>query len=113
MVVIPTDTHVRLEFERSRSDLFFYGLSILGLGLAIFARFRGDWNFPRLAATAGGAPPPPPPSASPLPPAVELGQPPPAGELAPPPPSGAPLAPALPPPRPLTDANDEEPAGEQ
>ena len=30
MVVVPTDTHVRLEFERSTTDLFFYGLTILG-----------------------------------------------------------------------------------
>jgi hypothetical protein len=88
MVVIPTDTHVRMEFARSRSDLFFYGLTVLGIALAIFARFRGDWNFPQLASTVSGAPPPPLP---PLPPAAELG---------PPPPSAQPLAPALPPPRP-------------
>jgi hypothetical protein len=87
MVVIPTDTHVRMEFERSRSDMFFYGLTLLGIVLAIFARFRGDWSFPRLASTASGAPPAPLP---PLPPAAELG---------PPPPSVQPLAPALPPPQ--------------
>jgi hypothetical protein len=89
MVVIPTDTHVRMEFERSRTDLFFYGLTLLGIALAIFARFRGGWNFPRLATTAGGAPPPPLPL---LPPAAELGP--------PPPPSVPPLAHALPPPQP-------------
>ena len=49
MVVVPTDTHVRLAFERSNTDLFFYGLTVLGLALAVFARFR-DWNFPKLAA---------------------------------------------------------------
>jgi hypothetical protein len=88
MVVIPTDTHVRMEFERSRTDLFFYGLTLLGIALAIFARFRGDWNFPQFATTASGAPPPPLP---PLPPAAELG----------PPPTVPPLAHALPPPQPV------------
>jgi hypothetical protein len=88
MVVIPTDTHVRMEFERSRSDVFFYGLTLLGVALVIVARLRGDWNFPRLATAASGAPPPPLPL---LPPAAELDA---------PPPSPPPLAPALPPPRP-------------
>jgi hypothetical protein len=92
MVVIPTDTHVRMEFERSRSDMFFYGLTLLGIVLAIFARVRGNWNFPRLAPTASGAPPAPLP---PLPPAAEFG---------PPPPSVQPLAPALPPPQPDEEA---------
>ena len=61
MVVIPTDTHVRLAFERSTTDLFFYGLTVLGIVLALFARFR-DWNFPeaRPAATPPGRRPPPP-----------------------------------------------------
>ena len=52
MVVVPTDTHVRLAYERSNSDLFFYGLTILGIALALFARFR-DWNFPKLARSGG------------------------------------------------------------
>ena len=51
MVVVPTDTHVRLEFERTTTDLFFYGMTVLGIVLALFARFR-DWNFPKLAAAA-------------------------------------------------------------
>jgi hypothetical protein len=106
MVVIPTDTHVRMDFERSRSDLFFYGLTLLGVALVIFARLRGDWNFPRLATAAGGAPPPPPLPL--LPPAAELDA---------PPPSPPPLAPALPPPQPddgpialppTPEASDEE-----
>jgi hypothetical protein len=84
MVVIPTDTHVRLAFERSTTDLFFYGLTLIGIGLTIFARFR-DWDFPQLApaaAIAGGVPPPPLP-----PPAVD----------------DVPLMPALPPPPPRPD----------
>ena len=48
MVVVPTDTHVRLAYERSNTDMFFYGLTVLGIVLALFARFRGDWNFPKL-----------------------------------------------------------------
>jgi hypothetical protein len=46
MVVIPTDTHVTLSFERSTSDRVFYGLTILGIAVAVFARFTGDWRFP-------------------------------------------------------------------
>ena len=53
MVVVPTDTHVRLAFERSNTDLFFYGLTVVGIALALFARFRGDWNFPKLAPPSG------------------------------------------------------------
>jgi hypothetical protein len=105
MVVIPTEEHVRLAFERSRSDLFFYGLTILGIALAIFARFR-DWNFPKLApATRGGRPLPPPaatsaawPSASPL------------GAIGPPPPpSGMAVMPALPPPSSPADGERSPP----
>ncbi len=110
MVVIPTDTHVRLEFERTNTDLFFYGMTVVGIALAVFARFR-DWNFPKLApplaAGMSAAPPPgwPSPSAGtdidditwapgPGPPGND-GEPPP-----PPPPASAPMAPALPPPPP-------------
>ncbi len=113
MVVVPTDTHVRLAYERSNSDLFFYGLTILGIALALFARFR-DWNFPKLAPSGGSAPPPPPPGWPPAAPpgtdvdAVEWAPQPqlpaPDGEPSrPPPPSSAPLAPALPPPPVDTD----------
>jgi uncharacterized membrane protein len=119
MVVVPTDTHVRLAFERSNSDLFFYGLTLIGIALAILARFR-DWHFPNLARRSFGGPPLPPPSWSPGPkvgssivvdPDDDLGNAdigdaqwaprpmPPAGALDPPPPHDvAPLAPALPPP---------------
>jgi hypothetical protein len=113
MVVVPTDTHVRLEFERSTTDLFFYGLTILGIALALFARFR-DWHYPKLVPTGDGAPAPLLPSGPggqatsdvdaadwaprPLPPATG-GEPPPP----PPPPSALPLAPALPPPPPDDD----------
>jgi hypothetical protein len=114
MVVVPTDTHVRLAYERSNSDLFSYGLTILGIALALFARFR-DWNFPKLAPSGGSAPPPPPPPG--WPPAASPGidvdavewapqpqLPAPDGEPSrPPPPSSAPLAPALPPPPVDTD----------
>jgi hypothetical protein len=94
MVVIPTDTHVRLAYERSGSDLFFYGLTIVGIALAIFARVRGNWNFPKLApATPAGEPLPPPPPTS-----VASSSMPPIAAIGPPPPTGPPLAPALPPP---------------
>ena len=114
MVVIPTDTHVRLEFERSTTDLFFYGLTILGhrpgavrpLPRLALPEARPDWD--------DGAPPPLPaaglrwpatsdfgaPTGHPgrLPPATG-GEPPPP----PPPPAALPLAPALPPPPPDDD----------
>jgi hypothetical protein len=107
MVVVPTDTHVRLEFERTTSDVFFYGLTVVGIVLALLARFR-DWNFPKLAPPLGGgmssAPPGwPSPSTgdgfddiawAPGHPPSDDGEPP------PPPPSSAPMAPALPPPSP-------------
>ena len=35
MVVVPTETEVRLHYEASRSDLFFYLLTIVGIGLLI------------------------------------------------------------------------------
>jgi hypothetical protein len=103
MVVIPTDTHVRMAFERSRSDLFFYGLTLIGIVLAIFVRFRGNWNFPQLAEVTAGdqALPPPPPLSSPI---AAIG----------PPPTGPPLAPALPPPAPpdgdQAEASKHDPA---
>ena len=113
MVVIPTDTHVRLAFERSNTDLFFYGMTIIGIGLALFARFR-DWNFPKLARPRGSAPLPPPsrlPGSPPSDPDLDAirweprSPPPPDSDFEPPPPpSSAPLAPALPPPP--TDSDD-------
>ena len=109
MVVVPTDTHVRLAFERSNTDLFFYGLTVLGLALAVFARFR-DWKFPKLAAPTFTEPPLPPTWTSPVPGTdVETAQwasrqlPPGTDGDPPPPPDSAPLAPALPAPSPSPD----------
>ena len=70
MVVVPTDTHVKLHYDRSNLDLAAYGLTIIGVVLALFLRLRGDTKYPILVGDApvggGGsdddlAPPPPPP----------------------------------------------------
>lgn len=45
MVVVPTEHDVTLRFGRSSSDLFFYGLTIVGIALLVFFRFRGDSDF--------------------------------------------------------------------
>ena len=42
MVVIPTDNEVRLEYGRSGSDTVFYGATVVGLGLLVWFRRRGD-----------------------------------------------------------------------
>ncbi len=42
MVVVPTSTHVHLHYETSTSDKFFYLLTIVGIGLLVFWRRRGD-----------------------------------------------------------------------
>ncbi|CAB4833699.1 unannotated protein [freshwater metagenome] len=42
MVVIPTSTHVRLHYEASTKDQLFYLVSLLGVLLMVFWRFRGD-----------------------------------------------------------------------
>ena len=42
MVVVPTETEVRLHHERSRSDVFFYLLTLVGIGVLVFFRVRGD-----------------------------------------------------------------------
>ena len=42
MVVIPTDTHVRLHYEASTSDQFYYLLTFIGFGWLIFWRIKGD-----------------------------------------------------------------------
>ena len=47
MVVVPTDTHVRLHFGRSKSDLFFHGLTLLGVVMAIALRIRGNIKYPQ------------------------------------------------------------------
>jgi hypothetical protein len=61
MVVVPTENEVRLEFERSSSDLFFYALTLLGIGMLIFLRIRGDADLDPEPAVAGTPPTPPPP----------------------------------------------------
>ena len=110
MVVVPTDTHVRLAFERSNTDLFFYGLTVarhrpggvrpvprLELPQARCAdvhasrHFRPTWTSPVPGTdveTAQWA-------SRQLPPGTD-GDP-------PPPPDSAPLAPALPAPSPSPD----------
>ena len=46
MVVVPTDTEVRLSFERSGLDLFAYALTLVGIGLLVVWRRQGDVVFP-------------------------------------------------------------------
>jgi hypothetical protein len=45
MVVVPTDNEVRLHYGRSGSELFFYVLTLAGIGLLVFFRIRGDERF--------------------------------------------------------------------
>ena len=47
MVVVPTANEVSLSFERSRSDLVFYVLTLLGIGLLVLFRIRGDVDLRR------------------------------------------------------------------
>jgi hypothetical protein len=42
MVVVPTSTDVHLTYERSGLDYFAYLLTLLGIGLLIYMRIRGD-----------------------------------------------------------------------
>jgi len=46
MVVVPTDTTVRLHFERSGTDTAFYGLTAGGVLFAVFLRWRGNVKIP-------------------------------------------------------------------
>jgi hypothetical protein len=65
MVVVPTEHDVRLHYDRSRSDLFFYLLTLGGIALLVVFRIRGDVDLDaplfagrrRRAAMAGGVPP--------------------------------------------------------
>ncbi|MET0145962.1 MAG: hypothetical protein ABW328_14450 [Ilumatobacteraceae bacterium] len=61
MVVIPTEQDVNLHFERSRSDMFFYLLTFVGIAMLVVLRIRGDADFsspaPAGAAPAGAGPP--------------------------------------------------------
>ena len=61
MVVVPTDTHVKLSYGRSKSDVGFSVLTLIGLAGAVFLRWRGDVKFPTRGPTGAGAPPPPDP----------------------------------------------------
>ena len=42
MVVIPRSTHVYMHYETSNSDYFFYFVTLVGIGLLVFWRRRGD-----------------------------------------------------------------------
>ncbi len=42
MVVVPTQHDVTMRFERSTSDLVYYALTLLGIGLLVLFRIRGD-----------------------------------------------------------------------
>ena len=52
MVVVPTDNEVRLHYGRSGSELFFYVLTLVGIGLLVFFRLRGDEQFDDLMRPA-------------------------------------------------------------
>ena len=45
MVVVPTSADVRMEYQKSSLDWFFYALTALGIGLCVFWRRRGDLQF--------------------------------------------------------------------
>ncbi|MGH9272349.1 MAG: hypothetical protein ACRDZ2_13865, partial [Ilumatobacteraceae bacterium] len=58
MVVVPTQQEVRLHYGRTTSDYFFYAMTIVGIGMLIFLRRKGDVRFddvaPAGAPAAGG-----------------------------------------------------------
>ena len=60
MVVVPTSQDVSMTFDRSSSDLLFYGLTGLGIALLVVLRIRGDTDLgapaPLAVVAAGGAP---------------------------------------------------------
>ena len=45
MVVIPTEQHVTLEYSKTTLDWFFYGVSLIGIGLCVFWWRRGDVEY--------------------------------------------------------------------
>ncbi len=55
MVVVPTENEVRLSYGRSGSDLFYYVLTLVGIGLLVFFRRRGDAVFDAAGEAAGDA----------------------------------------------------------
>ena len=52
MVVVPTENDVRLHYDRSRSDLFFYLLTLAGIALLVVLPHPGRRR-PRRAAAVG------------------------------------------------------------
>ena len=52
MVVVPTENEVRLHYGRSGSELLFYALTLVGIGLLVFFRLRGDERFDDLMRPA-------------------------------------------------------------
>ena len=92
MVVVPTDTHVKLSYGRSKSDVGFYALTLIGIAGAVFLRRRGDVTFPALSSPEAAAPPPDPdPTPSSIDPIWEDdGS---ARRELPPPPQGGPIGP--------------------
>ena len=55
MVVVPTDNEVRLHYGRSGSELLFYALTLVGIGMLVFFRLRGDERFDDSDAAGEGA----------------------------------------------------------
>ena len=45
MVVVPTSTDVRMQYQKTGLDWMFYGLTALGIGLCFFWRRRGDVQY--------------------------------------------------------------------
>jgi hypothetical protein len=68
VVVVPTDTHVRLHFEPSTVDRLAYLLTLLGIVMCVVMRIRGDVKHrspnPYLPAVVPAAPPAPPTASS-------------------------------------------------
>jgi hypothetical protein len=66
MVVVPTDEHVELRFERTLTDYFTVFLTIVGVGLCVLWRRQGDMQFDSempgalWAAPSGAGPDPEP-----------------------------------------------------
>jgi hypothetical protein len=55
MVVVPTDNEVRLHYGRSGSELLFYALTLIGIGMLVYLRLRGDERFDDEPEAAGAA----------------------------------------------------------
>ncbi len=57
MVVIPTSTDVHMEYRKTSLDWFFYGLTLLGIGVCFIWRRRGDLQFQGEVPSWGSARP--------------------------------------------------------